>query len=334
MKGPVSTKMHRISARKVGIFYLTWLLAAMLSAVFLLGAKKTRTFARMSKEYAIIFEKAFQQETPIGEEASRIIYFGDSNSFHPPDFNAYGFDSDNHMHRLLAKALEKQTDRPAVAIAEWAFLGASTFDHYCMFFHALDYSPDLIIISINLRQLYWEQYPTELTGFVPLRERLGADFVPLKEVSLVRQLQSKISFLCPYPAGIKAWTLEAMGIRSAFAQEKPFLEEESGQTQTEDSFFYQSICELMRVSLRYPPKTLFFIWPVQWDLDNERTKVEHARELVLAFANEENIRVLDFSCLLGQADFFDERSHCSIEGRRKIAAALAPAILEILKKDE
>jgi len=82
-------------------------------------------------------------------------------------------------------------------------------------------------------------------------------------------------------------------------------------------------------------KVLVFIWPVdrknlaEAGIFDEEVFAE-SKELILQTAEKENIYFLDLSGLLDHRFFNDGEGHCTLEGRRRIAGALAPEIARIL----
>ncbi|UCD57550.1 MAG: hypothetical protein JSV16_00115 [Candidatus Hydrogenedentota bacterium] len=50
-------------------------------------------------------------------------------------------------------------------------------------------------------------------------------------------------------------------------------------------------------------------------------------------SEKDNVHFLDLSNLLDHDSFHDWYSHCTVEGRRKIAEALVPKVLDITRED-
>ncbi len=87
---------------------------------------------------------------------------------------------------------------------------------------------------------------------------------------------------------------------------------------------------------RHKIRILFFIWPVNsgylssLDVFDEEA-FEKSKALIQKEIENDHTYFADLSSLLGHEDFYDWRGHCTIEGRRKIAEALTPKVLEILE---
>ena len=215
-------------------------------------------------------------------------------------------------------------------------------------------------------------YHPELSALVPFRNELvqkREDPLKVKGITFAKRLEYKFSLYTLYPIGMKAWALEnAKSLfaafrenlnSSAFAEEEVFKSAAMAKKRTagkkkrrlvvkdiskdypmtiEDSnVSYQSLAPLARVASKRGTKVLFYIWP----LDRERfEKVGHfdkeslakSKKLIAEAVDEENIYFVDLSDLLEHKYFFDSNGHCVVEGRRKIAKALAPKVAEILNE--
>lgn len=91
-------------------------------------------------------------------------------------------------------------------------------------------------------------------------------------------------------------------------------------------------------SKHHDGKVLFFIWPLDADFLAENgawdeKAYKDSLKVIMNAADSENIEVLDLSSLLDHEHFFDDTGHCRVNGREKIAEALAPKIVEILERD-
>ena len=216
-------------------------------------------------------------------------------------------------------------------------------------------------------------YHPELSAFAPLRqELLSDDEDPLRfrGISVAKHIQYKMSLYSLYPIGMKAWALEnAKSLlvamrenvnRSAFAETtgpEPSIPgtaifngnqilrstKEMAETfplKIEDSnLTFRSIAPLARVASERGVKVLFFVWPLDQEAFEEagymdKPSLERSIDLLEEAVDEKNIYFMDLSDLLGHEHFFDKFAHCTIEGRREIARALAPKIGEILAAED
>jgi len=99
---------------------------------------------------------------------------------------------------------------------------------------------------------------------------------------------------------------------------------------------YRSFCALAHLASKRKVKVLFFIWPLnKEDLKAvgrfDESEFRHSRKLFIEATEGEYTCFMDLSGLLEHRDFADFNSHCTVKGRRKIAEALAPKVLEILQ---
>jgi hypothetical protein len=208
-------------------------------------------------------------------------------------------------------------------------------------------------------------YHPELSALVPLRNefvRDQEDPLKVKGISFAKQLEYKISLYTLYPIGMKAWALESakslfVALReninsSAFAAEeteKQTADKKRGPLVVRDisidypmtiedtNLSYQSLAPLAHVASKRGTKVLFYIWPIDQErfekighLDKE--SLDKSKKLVAEAVDEDNIYFMDLSDLLEHKYFFDQNGHCVVEGRRKIAKALAPKVAEILNE--
>ncbi len=90
-----------------------------------------------------------------------------------------------------------------------------------------------------------------------------------------------------------------------------------------------------------PGRLIVFDPKISESIDQERfEKIGHldkkslakSKKLIAEAVDEESIYFVDLSNLLEHKYFFDNNGHCVIEGRRKIAKALAPKVAEILNE--
>jgi len=190
-------------------------------------------------------------------------------------------------------------------------------------------------------------------------------------ISAAKQIEYKMSLYALYPIGMKMWALENAKTffaelrenihSSAFAAEEltishsqPAIHDtvrpKQGKSVAKDFSIdfpmkvegsnptFRSLAPIALVASRRGVKVLFYIWP----LDQERFEdvgylnkplLEQSINLIAEAVDEENVYFTDLSGLLGRKHFFDSNGHCSVEGRRMIARALAPKISEILNED-
>jgi len=194
--------------------------------------------------------------------------------------------------------------------------------------------------------------------------------VRFRGITAAKQLQYKISFYTLYPIGIKAWALEnakslLAALRedmnpSAFAAEERVATEprppapvrKAGRAKIkktldkdalaafpmkiEDSHLtYRCLAPLANVASRRGTKILFYVWPVDQEyLEKvgrlDKSSFEQSKKLLREAVDQENVYFADLSGLLEHKDFYDNLGHCMVEGRQKIAQALAPEIIDIL----
>ncbi len=208
---------------RIGIYYSFILVLASLLCFRLVGARTLVEYASKSRPHSVLFLPYYLKglsSKAVSDERSheiRIISFGDSNSFYPPDLAPLGNSGiDTHMSSLINKEINSGRQVEATEVWEWAFVGANMFDFYCMFYWAQKFKPDLIIIPINWRSFGpgWvindsELSHEELSAFVPLREGLMRESpVRSRGIKPMKQAQYKVGILSDYLAGTRTWALE------------------------------------------------------------------------------------------------------------------------------
>ena len=190
-------------------------------------------------------------------------------------------------------------------------------------------------------------------------------------ITLTKRMEYKLSLYALYPIGMKAWALEnakslfaaarenldssafAAQETVAFPPDAPTLKNASPEpiaavsnreltidfpmTVESSNLTYRSMSPLAHIASKRDTKILFFIWPLDQEYFEQvghldRSSLEESKKLIASAVDEENIYFLDLSNMLGHEDFFDQYGHCGVEGRRKVAKALAPKIEEILGK--
>ena len=217
-------------------------------------------------------------------------------------------------------------------------------------------------------------FHAELSAFVPLQSDLPPthrDPVRSKGITILEQLVYKADIISIYRAGLRNWASEVR--RSTLSQqaEKSVLPEipellflknrkngeKASEKQTprrsrmkstfpiplpDSNLTFQRMSALAHVASQHDTKILFYIWPLDAELLAEVGALDVAafeaskkkiRETIDADAWD-NIFYVDLSGLLEHEYFDDILGHCTIKGRRKIAGALAPKIIEILEKGD
>jgi hypothetical protein len=216
-------------------------------------------------------------------------------------------------------------------------------------------------------------YHPELSALVPLRNEFvqnEKDPLRVQGISLAKQLQYKVSLYTLYPVGMKVWALENAksffaALRenmdsSAFAADEtaaPSAEtkseptaEKGGRLAVRDmavdypmtiersNLSYQSLAPLARVASKRGVKVLFYIWPIDQEQFEkvghlDREALDKSKKLIAEAVDEENIYFVDLADLLEHKYFFDSGGHCVVEGRKRVAKALAPKVAEILNEN-
>lgn len=210
----------------------------------------------------------------------------------------------------------------------------------------------------------------ELSAFVPLREKLFSDYknpVTVRGISTVKQIEYKIYLRSSlYLTGLKAWALEKLGpffkntLDSNFGS-NPWMTTESAalapkegekspealkETLRKDypmeieasNPTFVSLCALADAASDRGIKVLFFIWPLdqQYLADVgvlDKAALERSIKVIAKATDKKGIYLLDLSGLLEHKYFFDADAHCRVQGRRKIAEALAPKVMQILQNE-
>lgn len=387
-------KISEASPAKIGIFYLLFIVLIMVLCVWIIGTKTILMSAMAQKPYSVLlYENYFfglvaeyhEHDSRDSEDSTRVICFGDSNSFYPPDYRVpRNANRGIHLSGLLHESIENSIGiSPKVTFSDWSYVGATIFDYYCLFYEAEKFSPDLIIVSINWSSFgeAWlnnediDIFRPELSALVPIRSELPSNYEdPVRSVpiSAVKQIGYKIDLYSLFPIGAKFWITERL--RSLFGlrdrnnifglpedQGEPIavalsrgLEDEDEQSirmkfdpfwpaahkyfpmRIEDSNpSLRSLRALAYVASERGTKILFFIWPLDLEYLEEvgiinESALRRSRLLIKEAVVRENIFFADLSDMLEHRYFYDERGHCITEGRRRIAQALYPKVLEIL----
>lgn len=196
------------------------------------------------------------------------------------------------------------------------------------------------------------------------------DPIKARGITLAKRLDYKLSLYALYPIGIRAWALENVKMLLASLREtlnppayaaelgnagsisvaddkpvrahggKPTLGHISAtypMTIDASNHTFQSLGPLAHVASERGVKVLFFIWPIDHERFEQighldKPSLDKSKKLIADAVQNENGYFLDLSDLLGHEYFFDSNGHCVVEGRRRIAKALAPKIAEILSE--
>lgn len=386
-------KIAEFTPTKMAICYLAWLVLAGLLCIWAAGTRTLVEYAIKDKPYLVVRTKYFNQSLLDSSSSAKFICFGDSNYFYPPDKSSLEGDPDTHMTGLIREAVSTLAEELEVGYSEWAFGGADTFAYYCMFFEAMKFAPDLIIVPINWRSFgpHWLEvfskphYP-ELSAFVPISHMFPSGYenpVRSRGISASEHIGYKFWFYYAYALAVKNWLLEsrdslwrsferperpgtqALGmmnflefrqfgrkaITTALERKKEENKAELARKMATDRLFTMNItssnptfihlCALLHVASERDTKILFYTYPIDEEfLTSEgvfdRSAFERSRELIIGTIKaeeRENIYFVDLSDLLEHEHFSDIAGHFTLEGRRKVAEALAPTILEILRSE-
>lgn len=101
---------------------------------------------------------------------------------------------------------------------------------------------------------------------------------------------------------------------------------------------FQDFRALIQVASNHETRVLFYIWPLDQEYFEtlgilDRSLLDRSKRLFRDAIEGEGIYLLDLSSLLAHEYFADILGHCTLDGRRKVAEALAPKVLEIVKDD-
>ena len=364
---------------KIAVYFAITLAVAAAAFLYIVGPEQLLVYASESKPYSLLFSRIYYQDLLNDDQSAKIICFGDSGFFFPPDasFTPNPETSDVHIPGLIREEISARGMLPKPKLIEWAYAGANTFDYYCLFYKAIRFSPDLIIIPINWRAFSFdwatvsEFFHPELSAFVPLRSELPSvykDPVRSQGISVVDQIKYKSDFISLYVVGFKNWASEtgesllASQKRSAGSDDstdfrptekrEPKIFPEKLKAGTLRAFFPMTISEsnivvqrlsaLGHVASKHDTKILFFIWPIDKELLAEtgildESKFELSKKTIaeaIGAKERKNLFFADLSGLLKHEYFYDIFGHCTVDGRKKIAEALAPQIIAILENPE
>jgi hypothetical protein len=196
--------------------YIVILALAAWVGLHAIGSEKILSFATEVKPYASLFDGSSFGGPVEEDSAAKVIFFGDSNSYYPPD-RAVAPQPESfsiHFPGLVLEEMEALGMMPEPRIMEWAFAGASMFEFYCLYYKAAKLSPDLIVIPINWRSFgsEWLENPTyihlELSALAPLHSRLPLEYkdpIRAKGISTARQIRYRLELPYIYLTGFDIW---------------------------------------------------------------------------------------------------------------------------------
>lgn len=228
-------RISKTAVIRIGLHLLVFLIAAVFLCVTVAGTENILGHASKSRPYSEALIKLHDLDRINDSDSERVICMGDSNNFFPFDLRSYGANMDLHLPQLLQDEMESASGRGGTQFFEWAFVGATMYDYYCLYFQAARYSPDLIIVPINWRMFGssfigdGKPYNPQLSAFVPVRTALPqgyADPVRSKGISAMKQARYKLSIVLPlYPIGIKNWMTDSLNSFFISDTQNPPLEE-------------------------------------------------------------------------------------------------------------
>jgi hypothetical protein len=382
-------EVSEASPTVLGIKYVIFLFLAMALCIWGLGTETVLMSAMASKPYSVLLHDSHffsliteyhESDARDDEGAKRVICFGDSNSFYPPDHLVpRNVNRGVHLSGLLYESIGKsEREPPKMTFSEWSYVGATMFDYYCLFYEAEQFEPDLILVPITWFTFgsawldHHEYYRLELSALAPIRSELPEDYEnPIRSegISAVNQLEYKLDLYSLFPVGIKFWIRD--GLRAFFYPQVEYemfrpldepnqpVEDAPTDERSETGGFpphwpavhtyfpmsvetsnpaMRDMRALAHVASSRGTKILFFVWPVNVEYVEgvgalDKAEMMRTREFIEDWVKRENIYFADFTEMLGREYFFDRQGHLTIEGRRKVARALLPKVVEILEED-
>ncbi len=337
---------------KIGICYLLFLILPTLVITRFVGVKTVVKYAYANRDFSVLFSEYAYRNLSDDRREGNIICFGDSNSFYPFDIFAEAYTADLHMPAMIAEGVNRRSPQRRVKTSEWAFVGASMFDYYCMYFRAVKSSPDVIIVPINWTYFWLAHsrrfYEPELSAFVPIQERwLSGSNDPLaaKGISMTKQWGYKATLLYPYPSGLKAWLVENLGISSSLVEKEAEADTQLANNRgshpsiADSNATFSSFRALVRVASNNDTKLLFYTLPLYKKCLEEKGAMDEDsvglfKSLIAKECEKPNIYFLDLTDILDENSFVDLGGHFTLEGRKKVADALALEILEMQNTDQ
>jgi hypothetical protein len=316
------------------------------------------------KPYSVAYQSPAVLGPPDGQSHPKnpIIFLGDSSVAQPP----WAPEGLSGIPDLLHETLHSSDPRPASThVVDWSFPGGRPFHYYCLLFEAEKHEPSLVVIPINWRGMgpladEWNErfaYP-ELSSLVPTEEKsfpLSAALMRSESISQSRQLLYTLHRPMLYVGGMKNL------IRSGLAPEPVLhpqidvlknlppgehlierygdkrLFRQYSATFAENTPSMTALRLIVETAGRRDILVCFYITPIHLDEMRARPSFDVAAfetsiERVVAATTSKTTLCLDLSGLLEEDHFLDNYEHYTLEGNRRIARALAPAILDLMAR--
>lgn len=355
--------------------YIAFLVVATGLCFWCVGTDTILEYACKTKPYAHVLDPGSRETLPDEASSGRkdavvVLCFGDSNYFYPP-FTVIipKADAMLNLTEMISRKICEREGMPNTTVLGWHYPGASMFDYYCLYYEAIKFRPDIIVVPINWRSFGspWldnsMQSHHELSSFVPLCEKFPPDCEnPLRArgISMAKQFQHKLFFNSLYLTGVKHWILAELRLILLLCERNiipfklskdksdrkspdklevhPTMQSRFPMTVESSNATFQNLSALAHAASRRGTKTLFFVWPLDKQYLSEigildESALECSIQRIRKAVQKENTYFVDLSGLLRQGFFHDKLGHCKIQGRMIIAAALAPTILEILREN-
>ncbi len=346
---------------KILVWYLLFLCLAFVAALPMVGRQTLLKYSEKVKPYAVVFWSRNEVRAAKHESDEIIFFFGDSSVALPP----WAAKDTPHIPALLdAELREAYPELGGVSVIDWSFPGGRFFHYYCLLFEAENYSPQLLIIPINWRNLgprSWEWSKEnafhELSALVPFSERRfasGKNIFEREDIPPSKQLIYSYEYPMLYLTGLKMWCRTKVGLEP---EEDPLANVLEGLPEAKvlikrfgdkqlfeqypvdisaDNVQLGILRSLIEASARRGVKLLFYITPIHLDEMRYRQpfdpgKFSESVNRIMEAATSETSTCLNLVDLLGEEDFLDSFEHYTPEGNRKVAAAIAPAVRDSLK---
>jgi hypothetical protein len=321
------------------------------AAVRLTGAGTLLRHAAAVKPYAPIFQTAGALCEAASEDRGIIVFLGDSSVSQPPwaDPGAPGIPA------LLQAELGGTGE---CMVADWSYPAATFFDYYCLLFEARRYSPSVVIIPINWRNLgplSWERakppaFP-ELSAAVPLTGAgTPSDLLDSKGIGVTQRLVAPAHRPMLYLTGLRGLARTKAGFesdRGSFPRDKMPSPGELAALLSDARLFslyapvqpgdeqVEALCQIARAARPGGPRLLFYMTPIHMEEMRKRSAraaeaVLESTDAVAALLVAEGAECVNLAGILSECEFIDTAEHYTAEGNRKIARALAPAVRGML----
>jgi hypothetical protein len=345
----------------ITIWFVFSLAAVFLITLRLAGSADVLKHAAAVKPYAPIFQTATTLRAASPRPETLLLFFGDSSVAQPP----WASEDSRGIPALLEEALRKyHPELLPLSVMDWSFAGGRPFHYYCLSFEAKRHDPALLIIPVNWRALgaiapAWnEKFPfPELSASVPFHERAtlrGDTIFRLENISKSDHILA--FFLRPvlYLRGLRLWVRTELGMETDETSEKkviPLSEAKLIIGRFSDRRLFRQYAnviendnpqlvvlrELADASSRRGIHVLFYITPIHLQEMRRREgfrpeQFQASLERVTLALRGDTSYCLDLSGLLGEEDFIDNFEHYTPAGNRKIAHALAAAVIESVGK--